>query len=381
MKKRWIGLTLGMAFSLSLIAPTFAMELPPAQQVTNEESKLEILAEEATATIDEDVFGGYYFDDNGCLVYCVTEPDFSVPVPASADQNIIIKTVKYSLAELESMKEALEPYMAEYDIVTLDADESTNKVVIEAKEKTDELMTLLDSLLDSDDYVLIEMPDDFSIETTLLGPIPVTETVAAQEDSSITPAASLSVLPGMKIYVGDNTNRYICTAGPRNSDKKFYTCGHVLESFVSYAQGVYEGTKTTTTRRGTTSNRVFGAGGDRCDVTVSGVKYGLPSSNINFEGNTYTYGSPVSGRTVSMHGCMSGISAGKITGTNLTVSVDGTTVKGLGRADYTCQKGDSGAGVFTTGTSSCQCVGIQSAGTSLTGNTYKVSYFSPLPGF
>ena len=61
------------------------------------------------------------------------------------------------MAELEAMKDALVPYMNDYGIFSLDADEMTNKVRIEVYEHSPALEQLLEN--DADSYEIVEVGD------------------------------------------------------------------------------------------------------------------------------------------------------------------------------------------------------------------------------
>lgn len=60
--------------------------------------------------------------------------------------------------ELEAMKDALVPYMSDYGIFSLDADEIPNKVRIEVYERFAALEQLLEN--DADSYEIVEVQVD-----------------------------------------------------------------------------------------------------------------------------------------------------------------------------------------------------------------------------
>jgi len=160
---------------------------------------LEMMAAEAAAVSDAETFGGYYYNDNNQLVYCVKGP-VQQKVPAallsSAGRDIIFKSVKHSLSELEAMKKALIPYMSEYGIVLLDANERINKVTIKVRNHAEELSMLLSAMFDADDYEIVEVGNDFDVSFTIL---PV-ENIAADtrsESESGQPQTS-ALYPGMR---------------------------------------------------------------------------------------------------------------------------------------------------------------------------------------
>lgn len=61
------------------------------------------------------------------------------------------------MAELEAMKDALVPYMNDYGIFSLDADEIPNKVRIEVYERFPALEQLPEN--DADSYEIVEVGD------------------------------------------------------------------------------------------------------------------------------------------------------------------------------------------------------------------------------
>lgn len=61
------------------------------------------------------------------------------------------------MAELEAMKDALVPYMNDYGILSLNADEIPNKVRIEVYERSPALERLLEN--DVDSYEIVEVGD------------------------------------------------------------------------------------------------------------------------------------------------------------------------------------------------------------------------------
>jgi len=170
------------------------------------------------------------------------------------------------------------------------------------------------------------------------------------------------------------------TAGPRTSSTTFYTAGHIIYASNSSLTLRVSDSSFNQIGSATRAFATFGSGSDYGPVTI-GNNGALPSSNIFGPGSsTYTNrGSFAVGTSVTMKGNISGLKSGKVTATNQTVNVDGTNVK-LNKASYTCQRGDSGGGVFTgtipTG-SNIACVGIQSSGAFLPNNTVsEYSYFS-----
>lgn len=117
------------------------------------------------------------------------------------------------------------------------------------------------------------------------------------------------------------------------------------------------------------------------NVDLLNNNFNLPVTNSFIVGTgTYSYSSNIIvGMAVEMHGASSGISSGSVVATNQTVFVNNTTVGNLAKSDYTCQAGDSGAGIFSNNAFyvTGYCYGIQSIGVFSYGSTISTySYFT-----
>lgn len=375
--KKVASLILSFTICISLCIPASADEGKAASMSTNE-----AIISEFLSNTNSDNFGGIFYDDDKNLVCCVKEgSDFStLASPMTTEANVIFRTVKYSLSELESYKDLLTPYMKEYGIIYLDADETTNKVKIKTTKITEELKAHVSSIVDLADCELVEVSESAKFTSTLkMVDSDYIEDIAPSAESR----ASTIIYPGTKILIGSSSSYAVCSAGPRISSSKFYTCGHFKTEFLSSTQNVYLNSTTLSANLiGKTGSVVFGSSGDYSTVTLSGNAT-LPSSNKTVTGKTYTYGSVYVGDAVEMHGTMSGISYGEVTATNINAEFeDGTIVKNMYEADYTCKSGDSGGGVFTTtSNSSCICPGVQSGGGDEKNGIYYTSVFSMVPQY
>ncbi len=174
----------------------------------------------------------------------------------------------------------------------------------------------------------------------------------------------------------------MCSAGPRISASKFYTCGHVLANEYNRQQDVYVANGLMSVNVGYTTNYVYGSQGDSCQVSTS-ARY-LPSENTFMSGTgiySYPNYAPEVYTEVEMHGAASGLVCGTITAVNMTVNVEGVIVGNLSQATYDCRLGDSGGGVFSAGAltdSDGICYGIQSNATDWDGEKFTVSLFTQL---
>ena len=78
-------------------------------------------------------------------------------LPGVKNRRRKLQQVERSIAELEAMKDALVPYMNDYGIFSLDADEIPNRVRIEVYERSPALEQLLEN--DVDSYEIVEVGD------------------------------------------------------------------------------------------------------------------------------------------------------------------------------------------------------------------------------
>ena len=63
------------------------------------------------------------------------------------EENVTFKEAKYSLCFLEGAVDALAPYMREYSMITLDADEGQNRIRIEVSDYSEENLERLSRLI------------------------------------------------------------------------------------------------------------------------------------------------------------------------------------------------------------------------------------------
>lgn len=142
----------------------------------------------------------------------------------------MIQTVKYSLAELEAMKDALVPYMLDYDIASLDANEVTTTIDIELWEERDDIYSLIESLEVIDmDIVRLTVLENVCIEFTMAEHPPaqipeefLTSSWDALEDASEhnESRAMVTIYPGTRIAFRNSSVSY-GTAGPKQASGSF----------------------------------------------------------------------------------------------------------------------------------------------------------------
>lgn len=131
--------------------------------------KAQALAEKIQQSIPDEIFGGLYFDDEENLIVNVTdlENESVAKLRSGADmQDVEFREVKYSLAYLESVRLKITPFMQEYGIATVDANEATNKIHIELYEENEEVKSLVSEFIDWEAVTITVLPDDIKIVFT-----------------------------------------------------------------------------------------------------------------------------------------------------------------------------------------------------------------------
>lgn len=107
------------------------------------------LAATIVALVPPENFAGVYLDDGGQLVVRMKAGstfDLAAALGEEAFALVDVQETSYALWELEAMKSALEPYMLEYGIATLDANEVTNTVDVELWPESQGVDALLSEL-------------------------------------------------------------------------------------------------------------------------------------------------------------------------------------------------------------------------------------------
>ena len=88
-----------------------------AAAVANNDGELncEDAVSELIASVPSEVFGGVYYDENGNLVLRIKDTGVTAASVLTEAENlqIAVEYTKYSLSELETMKDSIEPYMVE----------------------------------------------------------------------------------------------------------------------------------------------------------------------------------------------------------------------------------------------------------------------------
>ena len=337
--------------------------------------------------IPENIFGGMYYDENKNIVINVTEIPTKNGMKTTSKSvngvNIRYNIVDKTLAELEAVHQALVPYMAEFGIMSLDANDVTNKIDIvlyqDHAKSIEEVEELVSQFIDLKYVTVSVLEKNLTVKPTVLK-TPIDLWTQSIESQSVEPRSTYTIYPGTEVVKVDSTYAYSYTAGPKISSTKFYTAGHA--AYDIFNPSIYNNLGLLI---GSQGSLVFGPNGDEMKVTISNTyNFSLPSTNKFVIGSgvySYWYTSNIVGEDVDMHGSKSGISSGTVQLVNQTVYlVDyDVTVGNLALADYTCRQGDSGAGVFDANAhlNGGYCYGIQSMGIFVDNSDVSLcSYFS-----
>lgn len=341
-----------------------------------------------TRQIPEEVFGGQYLDENGNLVIHVTKEYYEVQgskVDSLTSNYVSFRIVEYSIQELESMKEALVPYMVEYGIASLDANEMTNTVDVELYYENEDFSNLVKRIpfIDSNVLRISVLDDGVSFDNAVLYESDILDQTLDEDDLYDINATmpELAIYPGMLLRnVSDDA---IFTAGPRSDDQTFFSAGHCASNGDRIT--MYYNIPVSppySNHIGSVVYSYFGASGDLCEIAVENL--GVMPSGYEFEnGHDYSIGyTCIAGESVELLGGFSGLVSGEVLRTNVTVSYDGTIVGGLIRTSIRCQRGDSGGGLFSRNSyswGSGKAYGVLSGGLFSSGSSVSnESYFNPI---
>lgn len=291
------------------------------------------------------------------------------------------------------MKDSIEPYMTQYHIVTLDANEAEGTIDVQVSQNYEGLADILCELCDIDPDIVRITISEANLEYTFASA--PAEAVPAEyieyfglNDSSPNSRMAVTIFPGLNIAVNNsgfvNIGYSYGTAGPRYSSTQFFSAGHLITGSVSRPKVL---AALSSDEIGQVNSYVLGSSGDRSTISVTNSNFVLPTSNslgVNGGRYTHTYLSPM-GASVEMWGAYSGITTGTVLATNQTVTVGSTTVRNLTKTNYICRHGDSGAAVFSSNAVSdpyAKCYGIQSIGDfSQNPEIAYISYYSPISGY
>ena len=128
------------------------------------------VASQVADQFSEEQFGGVYIDENRVIINVVNEVYNKLPNTQSTKNGVIVEyhPVELSLAYLEDIMDQMTPYMMQYKICTIDADDVTNTLDLEVVEKTDELWEFIESYIDPK-YVRVSTVSSYPTATVAYG--------------------------------------------------------------------------------------------------------------------------------------------------------------------------------------------------------------------
>lgn len=332
MKKRAISMFVAlmlmvMAVGTALAVDTSASANQPDFDVSEKTRPMQI-----EKYIDSETFGGLYYDDDTLVVNIVQGTTLPKDVlnKTTDGSSIVIKYVPYSLSDLENIKENLTPYMENYGIILLDANEVTNQVDIGLSTYNTEIIADIKQLaktLDANitDVNILNFIDYSNCEMTCsVGTVDLEDLSKKTEGT-----ARLSYTAGTRIII----------------DHETYTLGPILTSTTAFTAGHgFSGQKSITTSTGETigtATSYYSSSGD-----YAKIKMGLG----NFVAPNNSFKDGVVGTRIRMIGASSGVTFGEILRVNITISPSNSTVgpiSGISEGSYRSTFGDSGAAVLS----------------------------------
>jgi hypothetical protein len=278
-------------------------------------------------------YGGMFLNENGGLVLCYVNGTKALSVAEkrvdsisstlfnakkeTVAETVIVKGVKYSYQNLIDACEKLNTAALKLDgINQIWVDIENNRIVVDVddNERGYKAESELRSVVDKEMVFFTRTKDAREIKF-----------IATINGTSAINNGSHASTPAGQMYSSSKGNYGIIT------------CGH------GYSNGnsIYSGL-TTNTRIGNITDRVFSTSNDASYIVLSsghsysGSKVDEISSSV-----------PVVNSYLTLRGYVSGtISSAKVTSTNASFTVDGTTYTGHIRVDKGLQEGDSGGGAI-----------------------------------
>lgn len=297
-----------------------------------------------SAMSDDPAFGGLYREGNTLIVNVTNERSIACQLSPSLssvcpDIDIEYRYVKYSLAFLESVKDALALRMNVWGISVLDANDVTNQVDIYLKQYNDQVQSDITRFVDDSfgisDFLNFIDYSGVSIESSVGNILDEDEyfsDVDSNDNDDTLSTSSVGISShGDQILIGSHTY----TLGPAPRVTTAYTAGH---DYIGQ-QAVYE-YPNIDKQIGVVTGHFGGSSGDWGLISVSAGRVFNPTTQFQ---------NPVVGDYVWMHGGKSGWKGGKVIGINQTVALAGPydPLTGMCSAKYSAIKGDSGAGIFS----------------------------------
>lgn len=152
--KRKLILCLALSAVLLFTCTAQAAAVIPPVDVSKSNSEFNIqlsqTAAQTSSEIPKEQFGGSYIKDGVVYINIVQEyyPDYSQASSRKNGCKITYQPVKFSLEYLEDIMYRMIPYMAQYQICTIDADDVNNTINLEVIEDTNELRQFVQDFID-----------------------------------------------------------------------------------------------------------------------------------------------------------------------------------------------------------------------------------------
>lgn len=352
MKRKFWGMVLIGVLSCTLMVGSSYAEERSVQEdgMTAYENLMKFF--ETTPISDQeqkypDYYGGSYIDENGNLVVYVTDETAEQTIAVLAESlgnSTVYKECNYSFNELHSIMDTINNFMRNPTNKALATNirqfcilDAQNIVEVKIRDISDEQIELFKKeIVDSDAIVFKKIKAEASTQ------LPPQDT--AENNLAETTRASVSVNPGSKIMsylLGDS----YATAGYRVKDSVgnvgFVTAGHYPQ-FTGF--GIITESKTDL---GTCSILLYGNEQDSAFIKV--YPEVTPTNTLNGTSNTLStiISEPGAGTTINKNGAKTGATSGSIVSTSWSGYIDSYYYSDVVKASYNCDRGDSGAPVYS----------------------------------
>ncbi len=311
--------------------------------------------------LDKDTYGGMFLDEDQKKVHLNVVDTTNVDLLDAYD-DVAIHKVRYSISELNHVKEDLVQHMRELNIQSVGIDEKNNVVHVDMYKPTKDAIAKLKSFVNDDKCLNIEETfEELSLQNN-------SDTMDYSDIISRTDT-TIKMAPGSRIYV---ENRGYCTVSANvrwgnGSSRKygFLTCGHgIYPEDKVYYNDQYIGKI-----EDATCNSDYD-----CGIIEQASPYiyvnGPARNGIMF---SYVGGYPENGEDVWFSGGVSASLTGKCTINNVTAVVGNIEMNGLIRTNCPTQAGDSGGMLFIKNDNDEYTFTAALVG----GNSVNMSYFRP----
>lgn len=359
--KMFLSTMLSLTLILSVSTLTFAEEIDPELEDTNQSDALTQLEE----SIDSNSYGGIYIREDGTV--CVTLTDESIKSKllksrAASETELVFETVQYSLKQLEDARDMLYDKREELKISGVGLEPQENGLIVFASELTEEKKQAVLELSPVKNINFTEVTFSYA------DPAPVTKDRIDEEyddksSRSVTTAYggdSLAMTKGnwfsslaYGVYYYPNST-WPSTSG--TSIRAYITCGHGYTGGVNSNVYIGSGKNNSDTLLGTVVAKRF-ANGTPLDIMIiksdlpwgGGVRSGVTGTSVK---KVTGWTAPRVGEEIFLNGRTSGPKTGKIKQVGISIDLEDTynhttnSYKNLYTYDVCPQIGDSGTAIL-----------------------------------